>query len=229
MFVIRLYQVKCSQVSVSRLQHVKCCKVSVSRLQHVKCCQVSVIKHLQAVVRSLAESVSLTSTDAATAWNQASLPPPPLPAVEDPEGVNPSDASATAVASGAVALKHGSTTYNNFNDNSSAADNINITADGRTRTTISSPCDCCDANISTTISSTRVCRDETFLAAKMILVAAPANDTPALPFFLLFFLFIERYGKHSKKKSVHVVGKPLDSFKTLHENRLYIKTNANIK
>ena len=31
------------------------------------------------------------------------------------------------------------------------------------------------------------------------------------------------------KKACHVVGKPLDSFKILHEKRLYKKTNANIK
>ena len=31
------------------------------------------------------------------------------------------------------------------------------------------------------------------------------------------------------KKADHVVGTPLDSFKTLHEKRLYKKANANIK
>ena len=98
-------------------------------------------KRLQAVVRILAESVSVTSTDTAAAWNQASIPPPPLSAAEDPEGVDPSDTSAPAVASGAVALLHGSTTYNfSFNDKSSAADNnVDITADGRTSITTSSP------------------------------------------------------------------------------------------
>ena len=88
-------------------------------------------KRLQAVVRTLAESVSLTSTEAAAAWNQASLPLSPMPAVEDPEGVDPSNTSPPAVASGAMALIYGSTTYN-FNDNSGAADiNIDITDDGR--------------------------------------------------------------------------------------------------
>ena len=32
-----------------------------------------------------------------------------------------------------------------------------------------------------------------------------------------------------KKKAGHVVGKPLDSFKTLHEKETVQKTNANIK
>ena len=59
-------------------------------------------KRLQAMVRTLTESVSLTSTDVAAAWNQASLPPPPLPAVEDPEGINPSDTFPSAVVRGAV-------------------------------------------------------------------------------------------------------------------------------
>ena len=101
---------------------------------------------LQAVVRILAESVSFTSTDSAAAWNQASIPPLPLPAAEDPEGVDPSDTSPPAVVSGAVALIHGSTTYNfNFNDKSSADDhNVDFTADGHTSITTSSPSDCCD-------------------------------------------------------------------------------------
>ena len=124
-------------------------------------------KRLHAVVRTLAESVSLTSTDAAAAWNQkASLPPLPLPAVEDPESVNPSDTSPPPVASIAVALITGRATYNNFNDNSSAADNnISITADGRSRTTISSPADFYEANTSTTTSSTSDCGDVSVDAA----------------------------------------------------------------
>ena len=86
-------------------------------------------KRHQAVVRALAESVSLTSTEAVTTWNQASFPPPPLPAVEDPEGVDPSYTSPPAVASGAVALLHGNTTHSSdFNDDSSDADNIDIPA-----------------------------------------------------------------------------------------------------
>ena len=80
-------------------------------------------KRLQAAVHNLAESVSPTSTDAAAVWNQASLPPP-LPAAEDPESVDPRDTTPSAVASEAVALLHGSATYDNsFNDISSAADN----------------------------------------------------------------------------------------------------------
>ena len=79
-------------------------------------------KRLQAVVRTLAKSVSLTSTDAATAWNQAASLP-----------LRPSDTSPYAAATGAVALLHGNTAYN-FNDNSSAADNnIDITASRRRR------------------------------------------------------------------------------------------------
>ena len=80
---------------------------------------------------ALAESVSLTSTDTAAAWSQASIPPPLLPVAEDREGVDPSsDSFPPAVANGAVALLHGSTTHN-FNDKSSSADNIDITADRR--------------------------------------------------------------------------------------------------
>ena len=67
------------------------------------------LKRLQPVVRTLAESVSLTSTDATAAWNQASIPTPPLPAAEDPEGADPSDISPPAVASGATAMLRGST------------------------------------------------------------------------------------------------------------------------
>ena len=72
-----------------------------------------------------------TSTDDAASWNQAYIPPIPLPAVEDPEGVDPSDTSPPAVAGEAVALLHGNTTHStNFNDNSSAGDNINKTGVG---------------------------------------------------------------------------------------------------
>ena len=96
-------------------------------------------KRLQAVVRAFAESMSLTSTEAAAAWNQATFPPPPLPAVEDPEGVDPSDTSPPAVAGEAVALLHGNTTHSsNFNDDSSVGDNIDIPAYGHTCTTTSS-------------------------------------------------------------------------------------------
>ena len=35
--------------------------------------------------------------------------------------------------------------------------------------------------------------------------------------------------KKKKKKAGHVVGKPLDSFKTLHEKETVQKTNPNIK
>ena len=52
-------------------------------------------KRLQAVVRILAESVSLTSTDAASAWNQASIPPPPLRVAKEPEGVDATTTSST--------------------------------------------------------------------------------------------------------------------------------------
>ena len=56
-------------------------------------------KQLQAVVRTLAQSVSLTSTDAAAAWNQLSLPPSFLRCqqMKTPEGVDPSDHSSGAV------------------------------------------------------------------------------------------------------------------------------------
>ena len=65
-------------------------------------CMQDEFKRLQAVDRTLAKLVSLTSTDAAAAWNQASIPPPPLPAAEDPECVDPSDTFPSAVVSGAV-------------------------------------------------------------------------------------------------------------------------------
>ena len=53
----------------------------------------------------------LTSRNAAAAWNQTSIPrPPQLPAVQDPEGVDPSDIFPPAVASEAVALLQESTT-----------------------------------------------------------------------------------------------------------------------
>jgi len=72
-----------------------------------------------------------TSTDDAASWNQAYIPPIPLPAVEDSEDVDPSDTSPPAVAGEAVALLHGNTTHStNFNDNSSVGDNINKTVVG---------------------------------------------------------------------------------------------------
>ena len=86
------------------------------------------VRRLQAVVRTLAESVSLTQTQPQPGTKPPPSLPPPLPAVEDPEGVVPSDTSPPVVANGAVALLHGSRTYNNFNLNDSRRVSLTTTS-----------------------------------------------------------------------------------------------------
>ncbi len=89
-----------------------------------------------------------------------SLLPPPLPAVDDPEGVHPSDTSPSAVASGAVACS-GSLRHQ-LQRQCSWTTTLTSLADGSTNATASSPSDCGDVDI--TDDSTPAlpdCRDAT--------------------------------------------------------------------